>query len=502
MMPDFPANVCTLFVLLVPLIPLLTAAAVLAVGKRTVIRDWLCVAGALLTLICVLIAGTAVVSGVQPDITVVTLYPGIALRFSLDGLGLLFAATSAAMWVMAALYSIGYMRALSEHAQSRFYFFYAIALSGGLGVACAGNLFTLYLFYEVITVSTYPLVAHHQDQKSYAGARKYLIYLMFTSKAFLLPALAILYTQCGTLDFNLSDITTGILPHAGSTFLVSLCYILFVLGLAKAALMPLHGWLPAAMVAPAPVSALLHAVVVVKVGVFCICRIMLSVFGTDLLARLNLGLLTAYAAMLTIIIASLIALTKTDLKARLAYSTVSQLSYIILGVALLSRSGIIGGLFHIPAHAVSKITLFFCAGAIFAMTGKKDIREMGGLGLQIPWVFAAFGLAALSMIGVPPVSGFVSKWYLAFGTLEIHNRILLTGVLLSSLLNAVYFIEVIVRAFYGRPPGGAPVITCARGRSPVLMLMMVPLLATAALSVVLGIWPDAAVNLIVNRILP
>ena len=169
---------------------------------------------------------------------------------------------------------------------------------------------------------------------------------------------------------------------------------------------------------------------------------------------------------------------------------------------MLSPSGITGGLFHIPAHAVSKITLFFCAGAIFAMTGKKDIREMGGLGYQIPWVFVAFGLAALSMIGVPPVGGFVSKWYLAFGTLEIHNRILLAGVLLSSLLNAVYFIEVIVRAFYGRPPEGTSLITCARGRSPVLMLMMVPLLATAALSVILGIWPDAAIDLIVNRVLP
>jgi multicomponent Na+:H+ antiporter subunit D len=205
--------------------------------------------------------------------------------------------------------------------------------------------------------------------------------------------------------------------------------------------------------------------------------------------------------MLTIIIASLIAMTKTDLKARLAYSTVSQLSYIILGVALLSRSGIIGGLFHIPAHAVSKITLFFCAGAIFAMTGKKDIRDMGGLGLQIPWVFAAFGLAALSMIGVPPVGGFVSKWYLALGTLEIHSRILLAGVLLSSLLNAAYFIEVIVRAFYGRPSTNAP-ITCAHGSSPVTAFMLAALLATAALSVILGIWPDTVISLIVGRVLP
>jgi multicomponent Na+:H+ antiporter subunit D len=406
------------------------------------------------------------------------------------------------MWLAAALYSIGYMRALSEHAQSRFYFFYAVALCGGLGVACAGNLFTLYLFYEVITISTYPLVAHHQDRKSYAGARKYLVYLMFTSKAFLLPAIAILYAQCGTLDFNLSGITEGVLPGGTAPLLVCLCYALFLLGLAKAAIMPLHGWLPAAMVAPAPVSALLHAVVVVKVGVFCICRVMLSVFGTELLTGLNLGLITAYAAMLTILAASLIAMTKTDLKARLAYSTVSQLSYIILGAALLSPSGITGGLFHIPAHAVAKITLFFCAGAIFAMSGKKDIRDMGGLGLQMPWVFAAFGLASLSMIGVPPVGGFVSKWYLALGTLDIHSRILLAGILLSSLLNAVYFIEVIVRAFYSRPPGGNLAITCARGSSSVLALMLVPLLATAMISVLLGLWPDAVLNLVVCRVLP
>lgn len=501
MLPALPLHTSALIMVLVPLVPLATAAAVLAAGKRTIVRDCACVGGALLTLALVLSAGAGVLRGELPDMTVCTLYPGISLRFALDGLGLLFAATASAMWVAAALYSIGYMRALSEHAQTRFYAFYAVALSGGLGVACAGNLFTLYLFYEVITISTYPLVAHHQDSKSYAGARTYIVYLMFASKACLLPAMAILYTQCGTLDFNLSNITTGMLPGSAPPALVCLCYVLFVLGLAKAALMPLHGWLPAAMVAPAPVSALLHAVVVVKAGVFCICRVMLSVFGTDVLGRLDLGLLTAYAAMVTIIAASLIAMTQTDLKTRLAYSTVSQLSYIILGVALLSPSGITGALFHIPAHAAAKITLFFCAGAIFAMTGKKDIRDMGGLGLQIPWVFAAFGIAALSMIGVPPVGGFVSKWYLALGTIEIHSRVLLAGVLLSSLLNAVYFIEVIVRAFYGRPPAHAS-ITCAHGSSPVTALMLAALLATAALSVILGIWPDAAIGLIVSRVLP
>jgi multicomponent Na+:H+ antiporter subunit D len=501
MLPDIAAHLRALLPLLIPFVPLATAAVVLAADKQTRVRDCASLGGALLTLALVLTAGAGVMRGAQPDITVCTLYPGISLRFTLDGLGLLFAVTASAMWVAAALYSIGYMRALNEHAQTRFYAFYAVALSGGLGVACAGNLFTLYLFYEVITISTYPLVAHHQDAKSYAGARKYLVYLMFASKAFLLPAMAILYTQCGTLDFNLRDITTGILPDESAPLLISICYGLFVLGLAKAAIMPLHGWLPAAMVAPAPVSALLHAVVVVKAGVFCICRIMLSVFGTDILAALNLGLLTAYAAMVTIVTASLIAMTQTDLKARLAYSTVSQLSYIVLGVALLCQSGITGALFHIPAHAAAKITLFFCAGAIFAMTGKKDIRDMGGLGLQLPWVFIAFGIAALSMIGVPPVGGFVSKWYLALGTIEIHSRILLAGLLLSSLLNAVYFIEIIVRAFYGRPSAAAP-ITCAHGSSPVTTLMMAALLTTAALSVILGLWPHAVIDLIALRVLP
>ncbi len=486
---------------LVPCVPLATAAAVLAAGTHTVLRDCVCVAGSLLTLALVLAAGAGFMQGALPELTVCTLYPGISLRFCLDGVGLLFAATAAAMWAAAALYSIGYMRALSEHAQSRFYFFYAVSLCGGLGAACAGNLFTLYLFYELITISTYPLVAHHQDAKSYAGARTYIVYLMFASKACLLPAMAILYTQCGTLDFNLHDIAAGMLPAAAPPVLVRICYVLFVLGIAKAALMPLHGWLPAAMVAPAPVSALLHAVVVVKAGVFCICRIMLSVFGTDLLARLSLGLPTAYAALFTILAASLIAMTKTDLKARLAYSTVSQLSYIVLGVALLSPGGITGALFHMPAHAAAKITLFFCAGVIFAMTGKKDIREMGGLGRQIPWVFAAFGIAALSMIGVPPVGGFVSKWYLALGTLEIHNAVLLAGLLLSSLLNTVYFAEVVVRAFYGRAAVHAP-ITCAHGNSPVTALMLAALLATAALSVVLGLRPHAAIDLITTRVLP
>jgi multicomponent Na+:H+ antiporter subunit D len=253
--------------------------------------------------------------------------------------------------------------------------------------------------------------------------------------------------------------------------------------------MPLHNWLPDAMVAPTPVSALLHAVVVVKAGVFSICRIMLSLFGVALLEKTGLGLFTAYFVSVTIIIASVIALTKTNLKARLAYSTVSQLSYVILGVAMLTPRGISGGLMHIANHAFSKITLFFCAGAIAAASGKKDIRELGGIGWRMPFTMVAFGLASLSMIGVPPASGFVSKWYLALGAMDIHNNIILAVLVVSSLLNAGYFVPIILTSFFGDPPPGETGTGSLEGVSWV-PFMVVPLFVTALISVVIGIYPD------------
>ena len=256
------------------------------------------------------------------------------------------------------------------------------------------------------------------------------------------------YVQCGTLDFNLTDISKGIFPATANPTLVAITYFLYLFGLAKAALMPVHNWLPSAMVAPTPVSALLHAVAVVKAGVFSVSRIMLSVFGVELLSRLGLGVVTAYLAAFTIVVASIIALTKDDLKARLAYSTVSQLSYIIIGVGMLTPMGVTGGLLHIAHHAFAKITLFFAAGAIYVATHLKKIPQMDGLGRKLPWTFGAFAIASLSMIGMPPVCGFVTKWYLANGAIGIHNNILLVALLASTLLNAGYFVPVIYRAFF------------------------------------------------------
>ncbi len=287
---------------------------------------------------------------------------------------------------------------------------------GAIGCAFADNLFTLYLFYEIVSITTYPLVAHHQDREGYEGGRKYLVYLTGTAKGLVLPAMILTYVMCGTLDFS-DNIRTGIFPSDASHLMVTITYVCLLLGFAKNGLMPFHNWLPGAMVAPTPVSALLHAVAVVKVGVFSTTRVMLYLFGVDTMSAFNLGVPTAWFVSFTILAASLVALSKDNLKARLAYSTVSQLSYIILGVALLTPAGIEGGIVHIVNHAFAKITLFFCAGAIFVASRKKNISEMKGLGRAMPWTFGAFAVASLSMIGVPPASGFITKWYLLVGAL-------------------------------------------------------------------------------------
>jgi multicomponent Na+:H+ antiporter subunit D len=481
------------------MLPALAALWIMFFSGKPNLRDLGAIVGAVLTFVSIaLYIAPQIIGGGHYSFTLFELVPGVNISFYIDGLGLMFAGTASFLWILAAIYSIGYMRGLSEHAQTRFYFCYAAAVCGAMGAAFSANLFTLYLFYEIVSIMTYPLVAHHQDREAYEGSQKYIIYLMFTSKAFLLPAMALIYWQCGTLDFATSGISEGIFAADASKGLIIAVYFLCLFGFAKAAIMPFHNWLPSAMVAPTPVSALLHAVVVVKVGVFSISRVMLSVFGVNLLSSLNLGLITAYIVSFTILAASMIALSKTDLKARLAYSTVSQLSYIILGVAMLTPNSITGGLIHITNHAFSKITLFFCAGAIFVATKKKDIRDMKGVGYQMPLTMAAFGLASLSMIGVPPVSGFVTKWFLALGTMDINNMILLSVLLASSFLNACYFAPVFIGSFSRMPES-----TANLEKSPLIAMMVIPLFITAVISVCIGIWPDLflkIINLLVDTI--
>lgn len=478
-----------------PLFPistvLVTTILIVIFQKKPNIREFWSVFGACLTFLMVLRMVPPVLNGGKLVYTLSEIAPGISLSFRVDALSLVFGIISSFLWIFASFYNIGYMRGLNEHAQTRYYACFAVAILGAQGVSYAGSLFTLYLFYEIITIFTYPLVAHHQDEEGYLGGKKYLVYLMGTSKGFLLPAMILTYVMTGTLDFAL-EIKRGIFPPHVNELWMSITYFLFLFGFAKAAIMPLHNWLPSAMVAPTPVSALLHAVAVVKAGVFCIARTMLFTFGTNLLQATSLGLITAYIVSFTIVAASVIALTKDDLKARLAYSTVSQLSYVVLGVALLDNSGIIGGIIHIVNHGFSKITLFFCAGAIYVAHHKKKISEMEGIGYEMPFTMGAFALASLSMIGAPPVAGFVSKWYLLNGAMQINNMTILLVLMVSTLLNAGYFVPITYQAFFmgKREPFSIKKIREAP------LTMVVPLFIASLISLGLGIFPDFFVALI------
>ncbi|WP_035220341.1 monovalent cation/H+ antiporter subunit D family protein [Desulfatibacillum aliphaticivorans] len=437
-----------------PLLAVIASLAVtpilLSARSPNVREGWTFAAGAV-KLGIVLSMLPAVLGGNVFCFALTEVIPGIRLAFRVDAMGMLFALVASTLWIVTSAYSIGYMRGLDEHSQTRYYCFFAIALSATIGAAFAANLVTLYMFYEILSFATYPLVTHHQDEEAKISGRKYLFFIVGGSVVLVLPAMIICHMKAGTLDFAPQGFLAGHVTQGLATVLL----LLFVFGLAKAALMPMHSWLPAAMVAPTPVSALLHAVAVVKVGAFSVARVLTGVFGVDLLAQYGLGTLLAVLASITILVASFIALSQDGLKRRLAFSTIGQLSYILLGVALLTPKGITGGLVHIAMHAFGKITLFFCAGAIFVAAGIKNISEMKGLGRRMPITMGAFFIGSLSVIGLPPGGGFISKWFLALGALESHELAFLGVLLFSSFLNAAYFLPIAYNAFFAKPPDDA-----------------------------------------------
>lgn len=468
------------------LVSLLAVILIGVSGKYPNVRDSWTLIAALTKFGIVASMLPTVLKGQNIECMVVTVLPGLDIAFKVDAFGITLAMTASFLWIITSLYAIGYMRSLQEHAQTRFFMCFAIALSATMGVAFSANIFTLFVFYEIITVSTYALVAHEENDEAIKGARRYLTYLLGTSVFFFLPAIFLTYTYAGTLDFAPQGILAGHAPDA----VIAIIFVLFIAGIAKAGIMPFHIWLPSAMVAPTPVSALLHAVAVVKVGVFTVVRVVLFIFGVDLLADIGLGVILAYFASFTIIVASIIALRQDNLKLRLAYSTVSQLSYIILAVALLTPSGITSSVMHITIHAFGKITLFFVAGAIFVATHKKYISQMNGIGRQMPFTMGAFTIGALSMIAVPPIGGFISKWYLALGAIEAYMIPILVVIITSTLLNAAYFLPIIYAAFYKQPPADEP-----QGMHEAPALMVVPLVLTAIGAIVLFFWPALLLDL-------
>ena len=429
------------------LLPAAGAIGIVRAGRLPNVRD------AFTLTTSVVLAGVVwslvpqVFAGARPSLHVTSILGELAIAFEVEPLGMLFAAVASTLWIVNSIYSIGYMRGTGEKHQTRFYACFAIAIAAALGVAFAGNLLTLFIFYELLTLSTYPLVSHKGDPDTVKSARVYLGILLSTSIGLLLPAMIWTYAVAGTLDFEAGGILAGVLAGPG----VGVLLALFVFGIGKAAVMPVHRWLPAAMVAPTPVSALLHAVAVVKAGVFTVVKVVVYVFGLDLLADGGFQQWLVYVTGATIVLASLIAMTKDNLKARLAYSTVSQLSYIVLGAALATVSGIIGAAMHIVTHAAGKITLFFCAGAIYTALHKTEVSELRGLGRTMPFTFAAFFIGSLSIIGLPPLGGLWSKWYLALGALETDQLFAVAVLMVSSLLNIVYLLQIPLLAFFGRP---------------------------------------------------
>ena len=481
------------------LIPAAGAVLIGLLGRRPNLREGatFLTAGALLAAVIALVV--AYVQGEAPrwegpPLPIGPAGLGLRLAFELEPLGVVYALVAAVLWLPNSLYSVGYMRGHHEQHQTRFYVCFALALASVMGIAFAGNLFTLFVFYEALSIVTFPLVTHHESPESVRAGRIYVGFLFGTSMLFLL--LAIVGTWALTEPHTVTFVEGGILGDVPPLYQGAL-FALFMLGIGKAALMPFHFWLPAAMVAPTPVSALLHAVAVVKAGVFCVLKVAVYVFGLDLVGSDATGDWLMFLSSATILIASLVALYQDNLKARLAYSTVSQLSYIVLGASLGSAAGIVGGGLHIVMHAFGKITLFFAAGAIYVATGKTRVSELTGLGREMPITFLAFGVGALSIIGLPPFGGAWSKWYLGLGTLASDHPWLIGVLLVSSLLNVAYLLPIPIRAFLLREEGERE-----RGFREAPWPCVVALTITALASIALFFAPEPLVALLQEVVTP
>ncbi|TVO51911.1 monovalent cation/H+ antiporter subunit D family protein [Denitromonas halophila] len=425
-----------------------------------------------------------VLGGARPGLTLIEMLPGLTLRLAVEPLGAVFSVISSGLWIISTLYSIGYMRGNKEKKQTRFFVCFAGAIFAAQGIALAGNMLTLFMFYEAMTLITYPLVTHHGTDHARNSARTYLGVLLGTSIAFLLSGLLATWVIAGTLDFRQGGILAGHLGATGTALLL----VLYMFGIGKAALMPFHRWLPAAMVAPTPVSALLHAVAVVKAGVFTIVKVIVYIFGTDNLMSLGSADWVPVIAGFSILSASIVALRADNLKRRLAYSTVSQLSYVTLAATLLAPISIVGAVLHIAAHALGKITLFFAAGSIYTAAHKTEVSQLDGIGRRMPWTMVAFSIGALSMIGLPPAAGFVSKWYILSAAISLEHWLAVGVLALSTLLNAGYFLPIVWRAFFREPPSDDDdhhdEHHAAHGEAPLLMVFA----QTATASMTIGLF--------------
>ena len=461
----------------------LAAALLIALsGRRPNVRESWTFAAAAIKLLLVVSLVPAVARGEVVESSPLALLPGIDLHFRADPFGLLFALVASTLWLVTSVFSVGYMRAGGYARQTSYFAWFAVCLSATMGIAFAANLVTFFIFYEILTIATYPLVIHFRTDEAKRAGRQYLAYTLVAGQALLL-AIAAVHVLAPGAEFQ----PGGFLAGRAGTPVLAVLFALFIIGVGvKAGIMPLHGWLPAAMVAPTPVSALLHAVAVVKAGAFGCVRIVGFVFGVDVLRAIGADVALAIAASITIVLASIRALGEGHLKRRLAYSTIGQLSYIVLGAALGSAAALAGAMFHIAAHGAMKITMFFCAGAIYAKTHLEQIEDLGGIGRRMPVTMGAFAVCALGLAGTPLLAGFISKWNIGLGAYQAGHPAFIAVLLASGLLNFAYFMPIVRTAFLdgeGTKPDEAGIA------------LALPLALTSAAAILLGIFPDAGLNL-------
>ena len=480
------------YIVLAIAIPLVGGTLLPLFDKRPNIREGITLVTAVLLFADVLMLVPEVMEGGRPWALGGEMLSGIPIVFVVEPLGMLFGLIGSGLWILNSIYSIGYMRGNNEANQTRFYVCFAVALASTMGVAFAGNLLTLFIFYEALTLCTYPLVTHKGNEDARRAGRVYLGILISTSICFQLLAIIWTWYATGTLSFEPGGILAGKVEGP----MLGILLALYIFGIGKAAIMPIHRWLPAAMVAPTPVSALLHAVAVVKAGVFSVMKVVIYVFGVDYLGASGQNGWLIYLAAASLLIASLVAMTKNNLKARLAYSTVSQLAYVTLGAALANSWSVIGGSMHIAMHAMGKITLFFCAGAIYTAVHKTEISDMRGLGWKMPFTFGAFLIGALSIIGLPPLGGSWSKWYLLLGAAEADELMIIAALMISSLLNVAYLIPIVAAGFFCPLQGQEGPTGEGAGLSEAPLFCLVPLCLTAFGCLVLFFYADPLYELL------
>lgn len=463
------------------LVSLVAVPFILLSDKKPNLREFWTILASVIKFGLVLSLLPGALAGNVVELHLFDIAPNLPLLFKVDTFGVFFALIASGLWFFTSFYSIGYMRGHGEIKQTRYFASFAICVSSTIGIAFSGNLITFLIFYEMLTLATYPLVIHNESKEAIAAGRKYLTYTL-TAGLLLIAAVGLTYTLTGTLEFKPGGIFGDV--DLSNAMAVTL-FLLYLGGVGvKAGIMPLHSWLPSAMAAPTPVSALLHAVAVVKSGVFGVIRVVGFVFGPEVMADFGLNDILMIMAGTTVIVASLLAFNQDNLKRRLAYSTVGHLSYIVLGAALLTETGMIGSIFHISTHATMKITLFFCAGAIYVNLHKSNISSLNGIAKVMPWTMGAFTVGAMGLAGIPPINGFVSKWYLASGVLEGDMIIPVIILVVSGLLNVGYFFPIIHRAYFRK---GGDELSKYGEASP---FMVVPIVITATLSLLFGIFPN------------